>query len=116
MIDEATGKLLDRFVNAVQPVLPLISVWAHGSLAGGDYQPGRSDLDLIAVLDRPCTTLQEQRLGEVHENLGSAIPLASKLHCSYLAANRRPFPVPTPRRTRSQPATVVPPNICGTQD
>ena len=86
MTDEATGQLLDRFVNTVQAVLPLVAVWAHGSLAGGDYQPGRSDLDLIAVLDRRCTTLEEQRLGEMHENLGSAIPFASKLHCSYLAA------------------------------
>ena len=42
MTDEATGRLLGRFVSAVQPVLPLVSVWAHGSLAGGDYQPGRS--------------------------------------------------------------------------
>ncbi|MGW3865478.1 nucleotidyltransferase domain-containing protein [Streptomyces sp. NPDC005047] len=83
MTDEATDQLIDHFVSVVRPVLPLISVWAHGSLAGGDYQPGRSDLDLIAVLDRPCTALEEQRLGEVHESLGSAIPLASKLHCSY---------------------------------
>jgi len=55
MTDEATGWLLGRFVDAVRPVLPLVSVWAHGSLAGGDYQPGRSDLDLIAILGRPCT-------------------------------------------------------------
>src|SRR5580692_427123 len=55
MTDEATGRLLGRFVSAVQPVLPLVSVWAHGSLAGGDYQPGRSDLDLIAIVGRPCT-------------------------------------------------------------
>ncbi|MFJ9637051.1 nucleotidyltransferase [Streptomyces sp. NPDC101178] len=85
MTDEATGRLLDHFVSLVRPVLPLVSVWAHGSLAGGDYQPGRSDLDLIAVIDRPCTALEEQRLGEVHERLGRAIPLASKLHCSYPA-------------------------------
>ncbi|MEU6289052.1 nucleotidyltransferase domain-containing protein [Streptomyces sp. NPDC046988] len=83
MTDEATDQLIDHFVSVVRPVLPLVSVWAHGSLAGGDYQPGRSDLDLIAVLDRPCTALEEQRLGEVHESLGSAIPFASKLHCSY---------------------------------
>jgi len=63
--------------------VPLISVWAHGSLAGGDYQPGRSDLDLIAILDRPCTALEQQDLGEVHESLGGVIELASKLHCSY---------------------------------
>ena len=86
MTDEATGGLLDRFVSAVQPVLPLISVWAHGSLAGGDYQPGRSDLDLIAILSRQCTAAEERQLGKVHENLGSASALASGLHCSYCAA------------------------------
>ena len=85
MTDEATGRLLGRFVSAVQPVLPLVSVWAHGSLAGGDYQPGRSDLDLIAIVGRPCTAAEEQGLGQVHECLGSAI-LASRLHCSYCAA------------------------------
>jgi hypothetical protein len=86
MTDEATGRLLGRFVGAVQPVVPLVSVWAHGSLAGGDYQPGRSDLDLIAILGRPCTAAEEQQLGEVHESLGSAFALASRLHCSYCAA------------------------------
>jgi hypothetical protein len=86
MTDEATGRLLGRFVSAIEPVVPLVSVWAHGSLAGGDYQPGRSDLDLIAILSRPCTAAEEQHLGQVHENLGSAIALASRLHCSYCAA------------------------------
>jgi hypothetical protein len=84
--DEATSRLLGRFVSAIQPVVPVVSVWAHGSLAGGDYQPGRSDLDLIAVLSRPCTAAEEQRLGEVHESLGNSIALASGLHCSYCAA------------------------------
>jgi hypothetical protein len=73
MTDEATGRLLGGFVGAVQPVLPLVSVWAHGSLAGGDYQPGRSDLDLIAILGRPCTAAEERQLGQVHESLGRAI-------------------------------------------
>jgi hypothetical protein len=86
MTDEATSQLLARFVGAVQPVVPLVSVWAHGSLASGDYQPGRSDLDLIAILDRPCTAADQQHLGEVHESLGGAFALASKLHCSYCAA------------------------------
>jgi hypothetical protein len=86
MTDEATGCLLGRFVGAVRPVVPVVSVWAHGSLAGGDYQPGRSDLDLIAVLGRPCTAAEEQRLGEVHERLGSSSALGSRLHCSYCAA------------------------------
>jgi hypothetical protein len=86
MTDEATRWLLGRFVGAVRPVLPLVSVWAHGSLAGGDYQPGRSDVDLIAVLGRPCTPAEEQQLGEVHESLGGAMALSSRLHCSYCVA------------------------------
>ncbi|MDX3003447.1 nucleotidyltransferase domain-containing protein [Kribbella solani] len=83
MADQNTEQLIERFVLALRPVVPLVSVWAHGSLAGGDYQPGRSDLDLIAVLDRPCTAAEQQRLGEVHQDLGEVTPLASKLHCSY---------------------------------
>lgn len=43
-------------------------------------------MDLIAILSRPCTEEEEQRLGEVHESLGNAVALASKLHCSYCAA------------------------------
>jgi hypothetical protein len=61
-------------------------VWAHGSLAGGDYQPGRSDLDLIAVLGRPGTAAEEKRLSEVHAALRGTSQLASQLHCSYCAA------------------------------
>ena len=86
MTDEATSRLLGRFVSAIQPVVPVVSVWAHGSLAGGDYQPGRSDLDLIAILSRPCTAAEEQRLGEVHKGLGNSTALASRLHCSYCVA------------------------------
>jgi hypothetical protein len=86
MSDQRTGQLLDRFVGAVLPVVPVVSVWAHGSLAGGDYQPGRSDLDLITVLGRSCTAAEEQQLGDAHERLGSAIALAAKLHCSYPVA------------------------------
>ncbi len=110
MADEASGWLLRRFVSAVQPVLPLVSVWAHGSLAGGDYQAGRSDLDLIAILGRPCTAAEEQQLGEVHESLGSAIALASRLHCSYCTAGSWMIlhACTSPGRTRSSCAGQSP--------
>ncbi|MFZ0667631.1 MAG: nucleotidyltransferase domain-containing protein [Acidimicrobiales bacterium] len=83
---DATCRLTDRFISAIEPVLPLIAVWAHGSLAGGDYQPGRSDLDLIAVLSRPSTAAEERALREVHQSLGNSFELASRLHCSYCVA------------------------------
>ncbi|MFG2462610.1 nucleotidyltransferase domain-containing protein [Streptomyces sp. NPDC048523] len=76
-----TEVLLDRFLTELAPLEP-VAVWAHGSLAGGDYQEGRSDLDLIAVLDRlgPRTVW---RLAKLHARL-RAEPLSGQLHCTYL--------------------------------
>ncbi|MFC9881603.1 nucleotidyltransferase [Streptomyces libani] len=90
--DRATAHLLDRFLAALRPRLPLRALWAHGSLAGGDYQQGRSDLDLIAIVDRPCTPEEERQLGELHATLDRTDPLAAKLHCSYLAADETADP------------------------
>ncbi|MGA5265398.1 nucleotidyltransferase domain-containing protein [Streptomyces lydicamycinicus] len=91
--DRATADLLDRFLAALRPRLPLLrALWAHGSLAGGDYQEGRSDLDLIAIVDRPCTPDEERQLAELHETLDRTDPLAAKLHCSYLAADETADP------------------------
>jgi hypothetical protein len=82
-----TEVLLDRFLTALAALKP-IAVWAHGSLAGGDYQEGRSDLDLIAVLDRlgPRTVW---RLATLHARL-RAEPLSGQLHCTYLTPSADP--------------------------
>ncbi|MET7686139.1 nucleotidyltransferase domain-containing protein [Streptomyces sp. NPDC005423] len=79
----STDALLDRFLDALAPLAP-VAVWAHGSLAGGDYQEGRSDLDLIAVLDDPLSPRTVRRVVTLHRAL-RAEPLATKLHCSYMA-------------------------------
>ncbi|WP_030815324.1 hypothetical protein [Streptomyces sp. NRRL F-2799] len=77
-----TEALLARFLDHLAPLRPL-AVWAHGSLGGGDYQEGRSDLDLIAVLPGPLTPASVRRVIVLHRHL-RAEPLAAKLHCSYL--------------------------------
>lgn len=77
--------LLDRFAAEAGGVLPLAAPWAHGSLALADFQPGRSDLDLVALTDAALTRAQEQELRRVHEALQGAVPLAVKLHCAYVA-------------------------------
>ncbi|MFE7135122.1 nucleotidyltransferase [Streptomyces sp. NPDC057638] len=84
--DLATDRLLGRFAGALAPpFVPLVALWVHGSIAeGGDYRPGRSDLDLVAVLERPCTPEEERRLVRLHERLLMEEPLAGGLHCSYL--------------------------------
>ncbi|GAA4825832.1 nucleotidyltransferase domain-containing protein [Streptomyces ziwulingensis] len=85
-----TDDLLDRFLTGLGPLAPL-AVWAHGSLAGGDYQEGRSDLDLIAVLSGPLTPRTVWRLALLHARLRSR-PLAPLLHCSYLTPGRAADP------------------------
>ncbi|MEV4175033.1 nucleotidyltransferase [Nonomuraea sp. NPDC049709] len=79
----ATERLLRHFLEGVQPAVPLVALWAHGSLAAGDYQEERSDLDLIAVLDTPATMDHWRRIKAVHRRI--RLPLADRLHCSYLA-------------------------------
>jgi len=76
--------LLDRFTADVGGALPLTALWAHGSLALGDYQPGRSDLDLVALIETAPASEQRQNLLLAHEALHSQVPLAEKLHCSYV--------------------------------
>lgn len=60
-----------------------MAVWAHGSLAAGDYVEGRSDLDLIAVLDDPVGVRTAWRLASLHARLRGT-PLADRLHCTCL--------------------------------
>ncbi|GAA5079360.1 putative nucleotidyltransferase [Thermocatellispora tengchongensis] len=48
-VHETVAPLLDRFLREAREAVPLTAMWVHGSLALGDYRPGRSDLDLIAV-------------------------------------------------------------------
>ncbi|GAA3700392.1 nucleotidyltransferase domain-containing protein [Nonomuraea antimicrobica] len=79
----ATERLLKDFLDSVGPAVPLVALWAHGSLATGDYQPERSDLDLIAVLDSPATMDHWRRIKAVHRRL--RLPPAELLHCSYMA-------------------------------
>lgn len=77
-------RLLDRFAAEVSSVLPLVALWAHGSYALGDFQPGRSDLDLVALTDAAITDAQRQDLQHVHETLLGQVRLAGALHCAYL--------------------------------
>ena len=78
-----TETLLDRFLRELSALDP-VAVWAHGSLAAGDdYQEGRSDLDLIAVVPGPVTPAVVWKIALAHARLRT-LPLAPVLHCTYL--------------------------------
>ncbi|WP_344447525.1 nucleotidyltransferase domain-containing protein, partial [Kitasatospora nipponensis] len=79
-----TDLVLKRFVSEIRLAVPTAAVWAHGSLALGDFQPGRSDLDLIAIVESPLDGGQQDRLTGIHRRLQDEEPAAAKLHCSYM--------------------------------
>lgn len=86
--DDRTSELLDRFLTGLGPAVPLVALWAHGSLVMGDYQPGRSDLDMIAVVDAELNRSQKDEVTRLHRRLIEEFPQAKSLHCSYLVRSR----------------------------
>lgn len=84
--------LLGRFAGDAGRVVPLIALWAHGSLASGDFVPGRSDLDLVALVAAPVTSAQRADLERVHQRLIGADPLAAELHCAYIVSGEQADP------------------------
>lgn len=72
------------FARAVQPVAGVLGLYAGGSLASGDFQPGRSDLDLVAVVADEPDEPARRRLVALHRDLQRADPTTGALHCVYV--------------------------------
>ncbi|NMO57651.1 nucleotidyltransferase [Actinoplanes sp. TBRC 11911] len=71
--------LVSRFADSVREVARVSGFYAGGSIGSGDYHPGISDLDLVAVLSEPLTRTRRTALKAVHAAFD--VP---KLHCAYV--------------------------------
>ena len=62
---------LDAYLAALDRVLPDVveGVYLTGSTALGDYQPGRSDLDILTLTARPLTEAELNSLDLLHRGL-----------------------------------------------
>lgn len=78
--------LVRSFADTVRPVAAVSAFWVAGSLATGDYRPGTSDLDLVALVESPLDDGQQRGLAELHGALVQHDVRATKLHCDYLPA------------------------------
>ncbi|WP_081539700.1 MULTISPECIES: nucleotidyltransferase domain-containing protein [Kitasatospora] len=76
--------LLALFADRLSAAVPVDALWAHGSLAHGDYRHGRSDLDLVAVLPAAPDEPVRERLAALHRELIADRPDAVRLHCAYV--------------------------------
>ena len=59
-------------------------LWIAGSLATGDYVPGVSDLDLVAIVDGPVDEVRRAALARLHVDLDRGIAAGADLGCVYV--------------------------------
>lgn len=63
-------------------------LWVAGSVATGDYVPGISDLDLVALVDGPVDSERETGLVELHRELDLGAAAGTDLGAVYVDAGR----------------------------
>lgn len=99
-------RLIDEFVAMSRKILSpaLTGIYLHGSLAMGCFNPLKSDIDLIVVLERGVTEKQKRDFMEQVVALNGRAPakglelsLVKREHCS-------PFVYPTPYELHFSPA------------
>jgi nucleotidyltransferase-like protein len=63
-------------------------LWVAGSLATGDYVPGVSDLDLVAVTHGAVSPAREATLSAIHRDLDEGAAAGLDLGCVYVDGSR----------------------------
>lgn len=74
---------MTHFADAVRGLVA--GIYVAGSVASGDYQPGVSDIDAVALVDRSPRPALREALVEAHERLTRTVEGADALHCVYVA-------------------------------
>lgn len=93
--------MLLRLLNEVRAVLEgeLVGLYLYGSLASGDFDPHRSDIDFVVVTRDALPDETIQQLAALHDRLAaSGLTWAAKLEGTYItqAALRRYNPADGP--------------------
>jgi Nucleotidyltransferase domain len=83
-VPPAVAELADRLA-ALGWVADLL---VAGSLATGDYVPGVSDLDLVALTESPVGQARQEVLARLHRELDGGIAEGLDLGCMYVDAGR----------------------------
>jgi hypothetical protein len=82
--------LLKELLAGVQTALGsmFVGLYVHGSLANGDFTPGRSDVDFLVVTERELTADDIERVKVMHQRLThSGLPWAEVLEGGYISRN-----------------------------
>jgi predicted nucleotidyltransferase len=85
-------QLANRCANALGD--QVVAVILHGSLTLGDFMPGRSDIDLLVVVERPLAGAEIGALQQTIESLQGEAPCRVDLRVVTREAASSPTPAP----------------------
>jgi hypothetical protein len=85
-VDELTDETLAGFAHALRDLGWVGALLVGGSLAAGDYRPGISDLDLVAVVHGPVTPERRTAIAAEHARVEAGPGAALKLGCTWVEA------------------------------
>jgi hypothetical protein len=95
-VEDAAVAAVMKLADSCAAILPtsLVAAILHGSLTGDDFQPARSDLDLLLVVERSLTPIEADALVEVARaaDLGPAGGLDLLVVSRRTAENPADFP------------------------
>jgi hypothetical protein len=77
--------IAELFAQELSSLAWVTDLWVSGSVATGDYRPGVSDLDLVAVVDGPLLEERRAALEVVHRRLDEGPGAGLDLGCVYVS-------------------------------
>ncbi len=79
--------LLREVADALRDIFAsnLVGVYLGGSLSYGDFEPGRSDIDVTVILEKAASTRDCEAIGRLHWHVERTYPRwAKRIECSYI--------------------------------
>jgi hypothetical protein len=86
MPESLVARLLADLVGRLPAITPAVGIYAAGSLGTRDFEPDRSDLDVVALLESAPSEEQLRAITAMHRSLARAHVAGSRLHCLYVTA------------------------------
>lgn len=91
------NQLLEKFKSDVISILSdnLIGIYLFGSLTYGDFEPGRSDIDISVITNTLLTPTEYKKIEKLHKIIEKNYPnWQGRLECSYTPLSYFKSPVP----------------------